>query len=231
MIAGNATPSDARMMWKPSVNAIWLRAAVSCEANWSALTIGSLTRRADSETRSSSQSMRAASERSSTIGPRVLENAVPAPVEEALDPVAHSRHQRRVDAEPGGVGDRAVQLVAVRADLGDRGAAPDHGHDALVVVVERLARLAGEVGEQVVGGPDPALLSHRAELGQVVAVRARDVGDVADRVHARRTVHGEIRQYVHPAAGALREADRGRLDAASPDDAPGRDRLPSDSVT
>src|SRR3954465_5303177 len=32
MIAGNATPSDARTMWKPSVNAIWLRAASSCEA-------------------------------------------------------------------------------------------------------------------------------------------------------------------------------------------------------
>src|SRR3954449_3341017 len=32
MIAGNATPSDARMMWKPSVNAIWLRAASTCEA-------------------------------------------------------------------------------------------------------------------------------------------------------------------------------------------------------
>ena len=32
MIAGNATPSDARMMWKPSVNAIWLRAASSCAA-------------------------------------------------------------------------------------------------------------------------------------------------------------------------------------------------------
>src|SRR4051812_1445249 len=31
MIAGNATPSDARMMWNPSVNAIWLRAASSCE--------------------------------------------------------------------------------------------------------------------------------------------------------------------------------------------------------
>src|SRR3954453_23863544 len=33
MIAGNATPSDARMMWKPSVNAIWLRAASSWEAS------------------------------------------------------------------------------------------------------------------------------------------------------------------------------------------------------
>ena len=32
MIAGNATPSDARMMWKPSVNAIWLRAASRFDA-------------------------------------------------------------------------------------------------------------------------------------------------------------------------------------------------------
>src|SRR3954468_8227366 len=32
MIAGNATPIDARMMWKPSVNAIWLRAGSSCDA-------------------------------------------------------------------------------------------------------------------------------------------------------------------------------------------------------
>ena len=32
MIAGSATPSDARMMWNPSVNAIWLRAASSVVA-------------------------------------------------------------------------------------------------------------------------------------------------------------------------------------------------------
>jgi len=37
MIAGNATPSDARMMWNPSVNAIWLRAAWSVVASISLL--------------------------------------------------------------------------------------------------------------------------------------------------------------------------------------------------
>ena len=58
----------------------------------------------------------------------------------------------------------AVQLVAVRADLGDRGAAADHRHDALVVVVEGLARLAREVGEDVVGRRDAALQRDRAEL-------------------------------------------------------------------
>ena len=67
-------------------------------------------------------------------------------------------------AEPGGERDRAVQLVAVRSDLGDRGAAADHRHDALVVVVERLARLAGGVGEDVLGGPGAALQGDRAEL-------------------------------------------------------------------
>src|SRR3954452_10283185 len=33
MMAGKATPRDARMMWKPSVNAIWLRAASRVEAS------------------------------------------------------------------------------------------------------------------------------------------------------------------------------------------------------
>src|ERR671923_1345751 len=33
MIAGNATPSEARIMWNPSVNAIWLRDAARSVAN------------------------------------------------------------------------------------------------------------------------------------------------------------------------------------------------------
>ena len=32
MIAGKPTPNDARMMWNPSVNAIWLRAMSRFEA-------------------------------------------------------------------------------------------------------------------------------------------------------------------------------------------------------
>ena len=91
-----------------------------------------------------------------------------------------------VHAEPGGERDHAVELVAVRPDLGDRGAAADHRHDALVVVVERLARLAGGVGEDVLGRPGAALQRDRAELRVRVAVGARDVRDVADHVDARR---------------------------------------------
>jgi hypothetical protein len=33
MIAGSATPTDARMMWNPSVKAIWLRAQSRFDAN------------------------------------------------------------------------------------------------------------------------------------------------------------------------------------------------------
>src|SRR4051794_4810473 len=33
MIAGSATPTDARMMWNPSVKAIWLRAHSRFDAN------------------------------------------------------------------------------------------------------------------------------------------------------------------------------------------------------
>ena len=151
-------------MWKPSVNAIWLRAARrGCEA---ARRSGSITRR--------DGSVHAVVLPVDAGGVRAVEHlraarareVVPAPGDERVDAVAHAGHQRRVDAEPGGEGDRAVQLVAVRAHLGDRGAAPDHRHDALVVVVEGLARLAGEVGEHVVGRPRAALQRHGAELRQ-----------------------------------------------------------------
>jgi hypothetical protein len=54
---------------------------------------------------------------------------------------------------------RPVQFVAVRSDFGDRRAAADHGHDALVVVVEGLAWRAGGVGEDVLRSPGAALES------------------------------------------------------------------------
>ena len=174
MIAGNATPIDARTMWNPSVNAIWLRAGANCEA---------AARRTGSESAqlptgagsagvgSSSQSMRAASERSSTCGPWPdVKLSQPQAMNASMrlrTPVISaactpSQAENAIDA---------VQLVAVRADLGDRGAAADHGHDALVVVVEGLARLAGEVGEHVLRRAVAALQRDRAELRDARARR------------------------------------------------------------
>ena len=74
MIAGNATPSDARMMWKPSVNAIWLRAAASCEANEERADerVAHATRRLGARG-PRSQSMRAASDAVEHLRPAVLE--------------------------------------------------------------------------------------------------------------------------------------------------------------
>ena len=114
-------------------------------------------------------------------------------------------------------------------DLGDRRAAADHRHDALVVVVERLARLAGEVGEQVVGRPRAALQRDRAELRERARRPGRDVGDVADRVDARaaRRPSGRAGRRCArrgPAASPAAPASGGRLDAAAPDDAAGPDR-------
>ena len=71
-----------------------------------------------------------------------LREAIPAPIDDRLDLVPRTGHQRRVHAEPGHVGELPVDLVMVLADLGDRRAAADHRHDALVRVDEVLSLLA-----------------------------------------------------------------------------------------
>ena len=133
---------------------------------------------------SSPQSIRAASGSSTiALGPARAEE-VPPPRHEGVDPLADAAHQPGVDAEPGGEGDVAVQLVVVGTHLGDGRAVADHRHDALVLVVEGLARLAVDVGEDVLGRPPAGLEGDRAELREVVAVVVGDVGHVADRVDA-----------------------------------------------
>ena len=72
-----------------------------------------------------------------------------------------------MDAEPGHVRELPVDLVVVLADLRDRGAAADHRHDALVLVVERLSRLALEVGEDVLRRPLPLCRATEPSCGSV----------------------------------------------------------------
>jgi len=86
-----------------------------------------------------------------------LGEVVPAPVDECLDAVAHAAHQRGVHTQPGGERDRAVELVAMLADLGDGGASADHCHDPLVLVMERRRRLAGRLREDALRNACPAL--------------------------------------------------------------------------
>ena len=99
----------------------------------------------------------------------------------------------------------AVDLVVVLADLRDRGAPPDHRHDALVVVFERLPRPALEVGEDVLGGASAALQRDGAELWERLSVFAGDVGDVPDRVDARRIGHREVGLDVDASTLTLRQ--------------------------
>src|SRR5262249_2846611 len=119
-------------------------------------------------------------------------------------------------------------LVAALADLGDGGVAPDHRHDALVLVVERLRALSAQLAQDVGRRPDAGLLGDRAELGKRRAVAARDVGDVADGVHAGEAVAGELGLYVDAAAAPGGQPagarDRRRRLASAPDDGTGGDR-------
>ena len=78
------------------------------------------------------------------------------PGEEGLHLGAGVGQQLGVHAEPGGEGDPAVQLVAVRADLGDGRLPADHRHDALVVVVERRAGRAVESARMLRAAQCPA---------------------------------------------------------------------------
>ncbi len=97
-------------------------------------------------------------------GAPAVREGVPRPGDEGVDAGPGGAHQPGVDPEPGAVGDGAVQLVVVGADLGDGGPPADHGHDALVVVAEGGGRHAGEVGQDA-GGRGPAgLHGHRAQL-------------------------------------------------------------------
>src|SRR3954449_1124641 len=183
MSAGNATPSDASTMWKPSVNAIWLRAGASCEAarerrpRTTVLRVGEATSRSGRRALLGRRAAPSGRDVLATVdldragpvqdlGTAAARQVVPAPVDERLDPVARAGHQDRVDAQPCEEGGKAVQLAPPRADLGERGAAPDHGHDALVAVRERPAGAAVEAGEDVLRRPHADLEGHGTELGQ-----------------------------------------------------------------
>ena len=161
----------------------------------------------------------------------VAVEVVPGPGEEGVGLAVRAAEQHRVHAEPGGEGDRALDLVAVLADLGDGGVAADHRHDALVLVAEGLASAAPCSSRRMFcRGPAPGLLGDRAELRQRRRRRRpRDVGDVADGVHAReaRARRGRAGRRSGRRAGAAARRPaaiaRRRL-AAAPDHGPGADR-------
>ena len=118
----------------------------------------------------------------------VAVEVVPRPAQERVGPAVHTAEQHGVHAEPRRERHRAVDLVPVLADLGDGGVAADHGHDALVLVVEGLGRARRAIcAQDVLPGPLAGLLRDGAELGErrrVRLVARRDVRDVTDGVHA-----------------------------------------------
>src|SRR3954453_4519425 len=148
MSAGNATPSDAMMMWKPSVNAIWLRAASAVEA---ARGSASSTGRSDLDGRSPRRGVLGPVDARRAAAVEHLRSAVAGevvrrPRHERVDARRHAGHHPRVPPEARREGDDAVQLMAVRPYLGDRGGAADHRHDPLVAVVEGSRAVALQLG-------------------------------------------------------------------------------------
>src|SRR4029453_16647872 len=83
----------------------------------------------------------------------VLAEVVPTPGDEGVDLASSAAEQRCVYAKPSCECHRALDLVPVRPHFGDGGVAADHRHDALVLVVEIGAFLAGDLVKNVSGGP------------------------------------------------------------------------------
>ena len=96
----------------------------------------------------------------------VAVEVVPGPSNECVSLAVHAAEQHCVYAEPGGEGDRALHLMVMLADLGNRRVAADHRHDALVLVDKGFGGLSVQLTENVLPRPLPRLLGHRAQLGQ-----------------------------------------------------------------
>jgi hypothetical protein len=71
----------------------------------------------------------------------------------------------------------------VLADLGYGCIAPDHCHDSLVEVSERLSWLSCYIGGDLLGAVFAGLLCNRRKLWQWFAIRASDIRKIAQRVY------------------------------------------------
>src|SRR5947208_2101737 len=112
------------MMWKPSVNAIWLRAASRFDASISGA-------------RSAVDPLHG----QAPLGAAAAEEAE-RPADQRPEPVLEAGHEHDVHGQPHQPAEEAGDADAVEAD--DRTAARDGGHAAQVAVAEVLRLLAVE---------------------------------------------------------------------------------------
>src|SRR3954451_7522150 len=206
MSAGSATPSEARMMWNPSVNAIWLRAAPRLEARVSvpAVPLGF-----------DPDPARA-----------LMREARAGPVDDGLGAILVGGQQGEVDGAPGELGFLALDRLTAE-HLHHGGAAADRRHRALVPVFEGLRLLTGHEVRDRLAGVLAGLQRDGAELRQDLRrLRIGDRGDVADREDLR--MRGDPQLLVHGDAIAARELEaegadqRVPLQSGAPDERVGR---------
>ena len=219
------------MMWNPSVNAIWVRACAELRGQREAQ-VHAATSRSRRWSGSAVRVLAPVDLRGVRavhhLGTAHARDVRPSPVDDASQAGADAGHQRGVHAEPGRERDGPWTSRRRLAHRGDRRAAADHRHDALVLVLERLPRARRR--SRRAGSSRPTRRSGAPRSRAVASgssVRAGDVRDVADRVDAGEALHRQVGLHVDAAATPLGDAgrggERGSRDAAAPHHAPGRD--------
>src|SRR4051794_891161 len=173
------------MMWNPSVNAIWLRAAPRLEAR---VSVTAVLLGLDPDPARA-----------------LVREARAGPVDDRLRAILVGRQQRKVDGAPGELGLLALHRLA--AEHLQHGRTPaDRRARALVPVLEGLRLLAGGDVRDRPAGMLARLQRARAGLGQdLLRLGIGDRGDVADREDVR--VRGEPQLRVHGDAISARELD------------------------
>ena len=190
---------QARMMWNPSVNAIWLLAASSSEAiGRTVLSVGRLPRG------------RPLDARQVTLDHLVPTVAEPRgdPVDEQLETLALATEVEEVHSEVGG--ERHAAGVLQTPDLADRPAPSDDRQGALVEVLEGLGGPRLPVPDRL-GHVGRLLDRDRRQAGQRPAAGTLEVGDVADHRDLGVAGHRQVRLDLDaPAAVGLRPGGLGK---------------------
>src|SRR5215468_12221657 len=103
-------------------------------------------------------------------------------------------------ANPCSEADGTFEFMPLLPDRRHRGVAPDHRHDSLVVIVKRSSSFARDLGHDVLRGPCPTLLCHRAQLRQGLVIGAGNIREVPQYVNTGEALNREVRPHINPSA-------------------------------
>ena len=96
--------------------------------------------------------------------------------------------------------------MSALSDLSDGCIASDHGHDPFIMVMKRPGRLPIDVAKDIFCRPIAALLGNGSQLRKRFAVRARNIGEIAQRINPGIPFQSQVGFHVQPSAPPLRQA-------------------------